>query len=90
MVLQGFANSVLLSGLFGIASFLPPAYMVVFSIGQALAGILMNTIGFIVYAIFDGSQVLEKQFQSALVYFIVIGLIIVLNIVFMIVISLIT
>jgi hypothetical protein len=48
ILLQGLANAVVLSCLYGIVSFLPFEFIIAMSTGQGIAGILMNACRYII------------------------------------------
>lgn len=83
ILFQGFANAIILSGFYGIASFLPVKYVIAFSTGQGLAGILMNVIRYIVILSFGDSEDDITITQGAIVFFAIAALIVLINIYFL-------
>jgi len=83
ILFQGFANAVLLSGFYGIASFLPIKYLIAFSTGQGLSGIIMNVIRYIVIFAFGDSEDDSTITKGAVVFFVIAALLILVNIYFL-------
>lgn len=83
ILFQGFANAIVLSGFYGIASFLPVKYVIAFSTGQGLAGILMNVIRYIVILSFGDSEDDVTITKGAIVFFAIAALIVLINIYFL-------
>ena len=78
ILFQGFANAVLLSGLYGISAFLPFKYLIAMSTGQGLSGIIMNVIRYIVIFAFGNSNDDGTITKSAIVFFAIAGLLVAL------------
>ena len=83
ILFQGFSNAIVLSGFYGIASFLPVKYVIAFSTGQGLAGILMNVIRYIVILSFGDSEDDVTITKGAIVFFAIAALIVLINIYFL-------
>ena len=83
IIFQGFSNAVLLSGFYGIASFLPMKYVIAFSTGQGLSGIIMNVIRYIViFALGDGEDD-GTITKGAVIFFIMAAILLLVNIYFL-------
>jgi hypothetical protein len=83
ILFQGFANAVLLSSFYGIASFLPFKYIIAFSTGQGLSGIIMNVIRYIVIFAFGDKDDDETITKGAIVFFLIAALLVVSNMYFL-------
>jgi hypothetical protein len=84
ILLQGLANAILLSNLYAITSFLPFEFIIAFSTGQGLAGIIMNVTRFIILASFGADSGTELNIiLGSLIFFGISAFIIALCIVFM-------
>jgi hypothetical protein len=83
IMMQGLANAILLSSFYSIVSFLPFEFIIAFSTGQGIAGILMNlTRYFILFSL--GDPRLEKNIiMGSLIFFSISALIISVCIVFL-------
>lgn len=70
LILQGAANAVLLSSLFGLASYLPFAYIIALSTGQGISGIMMNIIRYgILISFGKDAQKEENMILGSLIFF---------------------
>ena len=87
ILFQGFANAVVLSGLYGLASFLPGKYILAMSTGQGISGVLMNVVRYIVILSFGDSDDDLTITKSAIVFFAMAALIVITNIYFLFVIK---
>ena len=83
ILLQGLANAISLSCFYGIISFLPFEYIISFSTGQGIAGILMNLTRYII--LFSmGDPKLERNIKiGSIIFFGISAIIISLCIVFL-------
>ncbi len=83
MLIQGLANAIILSCIFGIVSYLPFTYIIALSTGQGIAGILMNIIRYIFIIIFGvNSKDEDAIIKSAIGFFSFSALIILVCMVF--------
>ena len=83
ILLQGLANAIILSCFYAIISFLPFQYIICFSTGQGIAGILMNVTRYLILLCL-GDPTLEKNIiLGSLIFFAISALIISLCIVFL-------
>ncbi len=70
ILLQGLANAIVLSNLYAITSFLPFEFIIAFSTGQGLAGILMNLTRYVILASFGSNSGTEKNIiLGSLIFF---------------------
>jgi len=82
---QGLANAIVLSNLYAITSFLPFEFIIAFSTGQGLAGIIMNLTRYAILASFGANSGTEKNIiLGSIIFFGISAFIIGLCIVFLI------
>jgi hypothetical protein len=83
ILLQGLANAILLSCFYGIISFLPFEYIISFSTGQGIAGILMNVTRYIILLSMGDPKLERNIIIGSMIFFGISALIISLCIVFL-------
>ena len=82
ILFQGFANALLLSGFYGIASFLPMKYVIAMNTGQGLSGIILNIIRYIVIFSFGDGEDDSTITKGAIIFFIIAAILVMMNIYF--------
>ena len=85
ILFQGFANAVLLSGLYGIASFLPFKYVIAMNTGQGFSGVIMNLVRYIVIFSLKNADDDSSILIGAVIFFTTASLIIIVDIYFIMV-----
>ena len=78
ILVQGFANSVLQSSLYGLAGFLPIKYIIGVSFGNGFAGFMMNVIRYIIILIFGVNNTSEESIVLGSIIFFSVGSVILL------------
>lgn len=82
ILLQGLANAIALSCFYSIISFLPFQYIIAFSTGQGIAGILMNVTRYIIVASLGNPEDEKNIILGSMIFFSIAAIILVICIVF--------
>ena len=83
IMMQGLANAILLSCFYSIVSFLPFEYIISFSTGQGIAGILMNLTRYFILLSLGDPRLEKNIIMGSLIFFSISALIISVCIVFL-------
>ncbi len=82
VLLQGLANAVSLSCLYAIISHLPHEYIIAFTTGNGLAGILINVIRYLILALLGDPDEESNIIIGSIIFFSVSALIILIGLIF--------
>ena len=69
IVLQGFANSIFQSSVYGVSGFLPLKFIIGVSMGNGIAGLSMNILRYIIIAIFGTSTDKDTIIKGSIWFF---------------------
>ena len=69
IILQGFANSIFQSSMYGICGFLPLKFIIAVSMGNGVAGLTMNIVRFLIIAFFGTGSDPDSIFWSSIIFF---------------------
>ncbi len=83
ILIQGLANAIILSCFYSIISFLPFEYIIAFSTGQGIAGILMNATRYFILLCLGDPRLEKNIVLGSIIFFSVSALIISVCIVFL-------
>lgn len=78
ILIMGLINALLSSGLFAFTSFFPLEMIVVFSAGQAISGIILNVIMYIIIPLVTYDDIIKKEIIKAIIFFGISALIIII------------
>jgi hypothetical protein len=82
ILLQGLSNAISLSCLYSLISFLPFQYIIAFSTGQGIAGILMNALRYLIVISLGDPDNKTNIIEGSIIFFSIAALIISICIVF--------